>query len=109
MKKSPRCSYNEICGETVYRLPDGIIHREDGPAISYSNGAYQEWQVHGKTHRLDGPAIIGRTLKEWWINDYHADRVIKPWAKEMNIDLDNLSEEDKILIAMVWGDYDGSN
>lgn len=41
--------------QTWYK--DGVIHREDGPAIEYPNGA-QAWIQNGKLHRLDGPALI---------------------------------------------------
>lgn len=30
-------------------------------------------------------------------------------AKEMNIDLDNLAEEDVAMIAIKWGNYDDPN
>jgi hypothetical protein len=33
-----------------------IFHREDGPAIEYSDG-YVEWYLNGLNHREDGPAI----------------------------------------------------
>ncbi len=44
-------------------------HREDGPAIEYTNG-YKEWYKNDKLHREDGPAILyinGRT--EWYRDD----------------------------------------
>lgn len=34
----------------------GQLHREDGPAVEYTNG-HKEWYQIGKKHRLDGPAI----------------------------------------------------
>jgi len=34
---------------------DGRRHREDGPAIEFTNGA-KYWLIHGKYHREDGPA-----------------------------------------------------
>jgi len=36
---------------------NGEFHRDDGPAIEYSNGGARHWYVHGKKHRLDGPAM----------------------------------------------------
>ena len=39
-----------------YWCKNGLFHREDGPAIEYSNGA-KEWLRNGKHHREDGPAI----------------------------------------------------
>ena len=31
-------------------------HREDGPAVEYTNG-HKEWWLNDKLHRVDGPAI----------------------------------------------------
>ena len=46
-----------------------ILHREDGPAVEYTNG-YKAWCINGKYHREDGPAIEDSNGdKEWCIND----------------------------------------
>ena len=48
---------------------NGKCHREDGPAIEYTNGD-KTWYLNGKYHREDGPAIESADgYKEWWIND----------------------------------------
>ena len=91
-------------GAKIWTL-NGIYHREDGPAIEYTDGE-SYWVVHGKRHRLDGPAMIldnGKT--KWWINDYNVTEKITQWAEENDIDLDNLSEVDKALIKLIWVDY----
>jgi len=45
-----------------------IRHREDGPAIEYTNG-YKEWCINDKLHREDGPAIeFVSGNKYWFIN-----------------------------------------
>ena len=57
-------------------------------------------------HRLDGPAVLrksGDTI--WFINGKYANHLITEWAKENDIELDNLSEVDKALIKIVWADY----
>ena len=47
---------------------NGKMHREDGPAIEYSDG-YKAWFVNGKLHREDGPAIEdSNDDKAWYIN-----------------------------------------
>ena len=47
---------------------NGQIHREDGPAREYSNG-HKEWYLNGELHREDGPAIESSNgTKSWWIN-----------------------------------------
>lgn len=54
-------------GTTRWRLPDGTLHREDGPAVEWANGS-RKWCQNGLLHREDGPAVVfwdGR--KGWWI------------------------------------------
>jgi len=47
---------------------DGEYHREDGPAIVFSDGM-QIWCRNGKQHREDGPAIIYIDgTQEWYEN-----------------------------------------
>jgi hypothetical protein len=82
-------------GARIWRIPpNGLMHREDGPAVEWpagnrywwqhgllhrdggpacerleGDGPY-EWFRHGKRHREDGPAVIfpdGR--KEWWLHN----------------------------------------
>jgi hypothetical protein len=51
-----------------WRDEAGKYHREDGPAVEWTNG-YKKWYCHGKIHREDGPAIIwGGIGSEWY---YH--------------------------------------
>lgn len=89
---------------TEYRLA-GVLHREDGPAWFNSYNEKEYW-MNGLRHRLDGPAVeYVMGFRQWWINGFLVDGIIQPWAKEMNIDLENLTEEDKVLIAMVWSNY----
>jgi hypothetical protein len=50
-----------------YRL-NGLLHREDGPAIEWKSGS-KEWLLNGKLHRISGPArewVNGN--KSWWLN-----------------------------------------
>ena len=53
--------------KTEWRL-NGNLHREDGPAIEWTDGT-KAWWLNGKCHREDGPARVwpnGR--KEWYVN-----------------------------------------
>jgi len=43
----------------------GILHRINGPAISYTNGN-KEYLQFGKRHRVDGPALQWSDHKEYW-------------------------------------------
>lgn len=44
-----------------------LKHKVDGPAVLYNNGA-RAWFIHGKRHRLDGPAEVGRDYQQWWVD-----------------------------------------
>ena len=51
-----------------YWYINGQRHREDGPAVEYSNGD-KEWYINGKLHREDGPAMeFSNGTKKWYIN-----------------------------------------
>ena len=51
-----------------YWYKNGILHREDGPAVIRLNDS-KIWYKNGVYHREDGPAIIREHgSEEWWIN-----------------------------------------
>lgn len=57
-------------GTQRWRLPDGKLHRTDGPAIISWDGT-EEWYFKGRRHRSDGPALIfkrGPWSQEWYQN-----------------------------------------
>ena len=41
---------------TEYRNASGQLHRTNGPAVKWANGAKEYWK-NGKRHRTNGPAI----------------------------------------------------
>ena len=51
-----RVDVNPITGTRRYYNSAGELHREDGPAIEWYNGAC-EWFQNNQLHRTDGPAI----------------------------------------------------
>ena len=103
MENKPTCEIDAYGNKRWY--VDGKIHREDGPAIILHTGT-EIWCFDGEYHRLDGPAYIWvNSTPEWWFNGYYVDDMIKSWAEENDIDLDNLTEVDKALIKLVWGDF----
>ena len=56
-------------GYKRWLLPNGKRHREDGPAVEYTDGT-KFWCRNGKLHREDGPAVeYANGYKEWWLND----------------------------------------
>ena len=54
---------------------DGVLHREDGPAVEWLNGS-KFWFINGKRHREDGPAFVWADgTNNWYLNDiqYHEE------------------------------------
>jgi hypothetical protein len=52
----------------VWRNAAGKLHREDGPAVEYSDGG-KEWRLNGRYHREGGPAIEWvNGDKSWYLN-----------------------------------------
>ena len=84
---------------------NGIPHREDGPAVEYRDGT-KKWIVRGQFHNVNGPAIIYSTgVVKWYIKGKNITNEIIQWAEENSIDLNNITNEDKLLIKLIWGDY----
>ncbi len=62
---------------------NGQFHREDGPAVEYTNGT-KEYYVNGKRHREGGPAIEHPDgSKDYYLNgnlypkeDYYKQQVV---------------------------------
>ena len=67
---------------TKYWYLNGVLHREDGPAIENVDGG-KAWYLNGLLHRGDGPAVE-RTDgdKEWYLNGerYREDGPAVEWA-----------------------------
>lgn len=73
-------------------LPGGAMHRDDGgPALVYY-GSLAEWWVHGRRHRLEGPALVFADGTTCWfvagtqlapIHGRAADRVLADYGPEV--------------------------
>ena len=72
MKEQPECKVDEYGTKEWYL--NGVLHREDGPAVERTNGT-KIWWLHGKYHREDGPAVEWADgSKEWRLNGkYHRE------------------------------------
>ena len=56
-------------GDKYWKLPNGKLHREDGPAFIRIVNDYKAWYINNKLHREDGPAVEMGHFKEWYLND----------------------------------------
>lgn len=82
-------------------------HREDGPA--YMSDKYTEYWINDKPHRYDGPAIVWlkspevKGQKTWYIHGVVVDEnEYISWLEESGMDINNLSDNDKVLIDLRW-------
>jgi|SRR5579859_4154648 len=51
---------------------NGKLHREDGPAVEYTDG-YKAWYLNDELHREDGPAVeFTDGYKDWY---YHGELI----------------------------------
>jgi len=76
-------AYGNKC---YYLHEDGkasVLHREDGPAIEYSNGG-KEWYKNGHLHREDGPAVETASGSEYWFKNGQCHREDGPAIKYYN-------------------------
>ena len=80
---------------------NGDLHRDDGPAVEYTNGKYlwREWYINGQLHREDGPAIEYDDGSAWWYKNGKLHRtdgpaVIDAAGAEWFIDGKRLTEEE---------------
>lgn len=78
-----------VDGDTMWFFY-GDLHREGGPAIEYANGTKQ-WWLYGELHREDGPAIelVGGKV-EWVLNNIYY-KTKEDWFHK-------LSEESKLNV-----------
>jgi hypothetical protein len=63
---SSRPTITHLNGDIYHKL-NGVLHREDGPAL-ISSGGSKHWYQNGSLHRIAGPAVErsnGDT--EWWL------------------------------------------
>ena len=55
-------------GTIRYFNMKGKCHREDGPAVEYTDG-HKEWYKNGKSHREDGPAVECVNGPKYWFKN----------------------------------------
>jgi len=58
----------KVHGDDKFWYLHGKLHRIDGPACEDANGS-KEWYLDGKLHRTDGPAIEGSDGSKHWFLD----------------------------------------
>ncbi len=64
---------------TKWYYTDGLLHREDGPAVLYADGS-ESWFMNGVLHRTGGPARDWVYGNEEW---YQHGKPYQPSAHEL--------------------------
>jgi hypothetical protein len=78
-----------------------ILHREDGPAIYYTDG-HKSWHLNGKIHREDGPAIEWNDgSKCWYLNGEKLteQEFLKRTGKEIILTMDEIAAKFGIEVS----------
>jgi hypothetical protein len=74
---------HELEDGNSYWCLNGLLHREDGPAVEYANGD-EAWYKNGLLHREDGPAVFQRAYgAKWWYKNgefYREDGPAVEWV-----------------------------
>ena len=86
---------------------DGLLHKEDGPAIIHADGM-RIWCRRNRLHREDGPACTwpdGR--REWWINDVNISEEVELWLMDQNITWP--FDRDALLLFQLRWVHNGNN
>ena len=70
----------------LWELPNGYLHREDGPAIKNLYGD-KIYYYNNKLHREDGPAVEYHDGdKEWWLhNNQYSEQEYKKIQRNKKI------------------------
>lgn len=77
-------------------LEDGTIYKQ--------SATFKSWTFGGALHRMDGPALIWADgVSMWYSHGFNITENIKSWASTMEIDLENLTKEDILLITIKYG------
>jgi hypothetical protein len=63
---------------------NGVYHREDGPAKWYSENHYA-WYYEGELHRLDGPAVVYSNGSSYWYKNGKRHNPHGPAIVEMTL------------------------
>lgn len=83
---------------TEWRLSNGLLHREDGPAMEYHDGSLKVWYKCGLKHRTNGPAVERNGKVEWWRHGQHF-RELDDYAKSGGI----YDTEEFIMLKLKYG------
>lgn len=89
--------------KNIQRFGVVCLHREDGPA--WIEETCEEWYYKNVLHCITGPAktirgIDNSVVLEFFVNNIWITPKIEDWASEVEIDLTNMSDNDRALLSI---------
>lgn len=63
-------------GTKIWKNDKGQIHRDDGPAITWTNGNW-EWWFEDKCHRIEGPSDWLNGEHRWFVHDKNITKLVR--------------------------------
>ena len=67
---------------------DGVLHRDNGPAVDSNATGEKKWYRRGKLHRDDGPAIERADGEKLWYRHGEQQDHVDAGEEELDEDLD---------------------
>ena len=78
---------------------NGKLHCEDGPAEFNHDGI--NYYIHGKRHRVDGPAVITKYGHEvWCYNDIDISNKLFKFLKSQNLSRADITDDIMMLAIL---------
>ena len=82
---------------------NGHYHRDNGlPAVEEKSG-FKAYYLHGKRHRIDGPAVISVIMNKnfWWLDGKNIDsKEVEDWMKSNGIKTYPFSKEESLFFQL---------
>ncbi len=98
---------NAVRGDYDRIVFDNSWGLQFGPKCFFFKTVYDEEDHTYTYHNLFGPSVIsfdGKT-KMYYINDKCVNWIFPKWLGDRGVDLNNLTDEDKMIIEFEWGNY----
>jgi len=100
LNPKPVCEIDKW-GTRRWRL-NGLLHRTDGPAVVWLDGA-EQWYLNGHRHRTTGPAETYKNGNQhWFINDKDITKAVEKWIKDRDISSPFSDEETRVEFLLTW-------
>jgi hypothetical protein len=84
-----------VCNDDKYWYLNGELHRENGPAVEFSDGS-KFWYFNGQYHREDGPAVEYANGVICWF--YHGEDM----QEKFHIKIESVEQYKKLISLLMF-------